>query len=173
MKKCLIIYSTTDGHTKKICEHIIDQLKGLQETTLMTISDTSQEELTKYDNIIVGASIRYGKHKKEVHEFIKKNIDAINSKNNYFFSVNAVARKDNKNTPETNPYVIKFLKQTAWNPTFTGVFGGKVDYPKYRFFDKHIIRFIMWLTNGPTDITKSYEFTDWNSVTTFSKKIAI
>ena len=72
MKKCLIIYSTTDGHTKKICEHIIDQLEGLQETVLMTISDTSQEELTKYDNIIVGASIRYGKHKKEVHEFIKK-----------------------------------------------------------------------------------------------------
>ena len=172
MKKCLIIYSTTDGHTKKICEHIIDQIKDLQETTLTTISDTSQEELTKYDNIIVGASIRYGKHKKEVYEFIKKNLDAINSKNNYFFSVNAVARKDNKNTPETNPYVIKFLKQTAWNPTLTGVFGGKVDYPNYRLFDKHIIRFIMWLTKGPTDLTKSYEFTDWNSVTAFSNKIA-
>ena len=173
MKKCLIIYSTTDGHTKKICEHIIDQIGGLQETTLMTITDTSHEELTKYDNIIIGASIRYGKHKKEVHEFINKNLDTINSKNNYFFSVNAVARKDNKNTPETNPYVIKFLKQTAWSPTHTGVFGGKVDYPKYRFFDKQIIRFIMWLTKGPTDITKSYEFTDWNSVTTFSKKIAV
>ena len=173
MKKCLIIYSTTDGHTKKICEYIIDQIRDVQETTLMTISDISQEELMNYDNIIIGASIRYGKHKKEVHEFIKKNLDVIKSRNNYFFSVNAVARKDNKNTPETNPYVIKFLKKTAWNPTHTGVFGGKVDYPKYRFFDKHIIRFIMWLTKGPTDITKSYEFTDWNSVTTFSKKIAV
>ena len=173
MKKCLIIYSTTDGHTKKICEHIVDQTRGSLETTLMTISGISREELIKYDNIIVGASIRYGKHKKEVHEFIKKNLNVISSKNNYFFSVNAVARKDNKNTPETNPYVVKFLKQTAWNPTYTGVFGGKVDYPKYKFFDKHIIRFIMWLTKGPTDITKSYEFTDWNSVTTFSKNIAV
>jgi len=173
MKKCLIIYSTTDGHTKKICEHIVDQTRGSLETTLMTISGISREELIKYDNIIVGASIRYGKHKKEVHKFIKKNLNIINSKNNYFFSVNAVARKDNKNTPETNPYVVKFLKQTAWNPTYTGVFGGKVDYPKYKFFDKHIIRFIMWLTKGPTDITKSYEFTDWNSVTTFSKNIAV
>ena len=173
MKKCLIIYSTTDGHTKKICEHIVDQTRGSLETTLMTISGISRDELIKYDNIIVGASIRYGKHKKEVHKFIKKNLNIINSKNNYFFSVNAVARKDNKNTPETNPYVVKFLKQTAWNPTYTGVFGGKVDYPKYKFFDKHIIRFIMWLTKGPTDITKSYEFTDWNSVTTFSKNIAV
>ena len=173
MKKCLIIYSTTDGHTKKICEHIVDQTRGSLETTLMTISGISREELIKYDNIIVGASIRYGKHKKEVHKFIKKNLNIINSKNNYFFSVNAVARKDNKNTPETNPYVVKFLKQTAWNPTYTGVFGGKVDYPKYKFYDKHIIRFIMWLTKGPTDITKSYEFTDWNSVTSFSKNIAV
>ena len=119
MKKSLIIYSTTDVHTKKICEHIIDQLEGLQETVLMTISDTSQEELTKYDNIIVGASIRYGKHKKEVHEFIKKNFDAINSKKNYFFSVNAVARKDNKNTKITySDEALKYFQEMNDNDEF-------------------------------------------------------
>ena len=50
------------------------------------------------------------------------------------------------------------------------VFAGRVDYPSYSFFDKHIIRLIMIITNGPTDITKSYEFTDWNKVKNFAKK---
>ena len=29
---------------------------------------------------------------------------------------------------------------------------------------------IMWMTSGPIDTSKSYEFTDWNDVDTFSKK---
>jgi menaquinone-dependent protoporphyrinogen oxidase len=88
-----------------------------------------------------------------------------------FFSVNVVARKPQKNTPSTNPYVKKFLNKTLWKPTKVAVFAGKVNYPSYKFLDKHIIRFIMWLTKGPTDISKSYEFTNWNDVTEFGKII--
>ena len=32
-----------------------------------------------------------------------------------------------------------------------------------------MIRFIMWITNGPTDINKSFEFTDWSKVDDFAK----
>ena len=82
-----------------------------------------------------------------------------------------VARKKNKNTPETNPYVKKFLNKTKWKPTKLNVFAGKVDYPSYRFLDKYIIRLIMWFTKGPTDVTKSYEFTNWDEVKKFGKVI--
>ncbi len=29
----------------------------------------------------------------------------------------------------------------------------------------------MWITNGPTDTTKSHEFTNWEMVEEFSKEI--
>ena len=29
----------------------------------------------------------------------------------------------------------------------------------------------MWITNGPTDTTKTYEFTDWDAVKKFSREI--
>ena len=48
---------------------------------------------------------------------------------------------------------------------------GKIDYPKYRFVDKHTIRLIMWLTKGPTDTSGIYEFTDWGKVDEFIHKI--
>ena len=61
----------------------------------------------------------------------------------------------------------KFLSTIAWKPELIGIFGGRIDYPSYRFFDKHMIRFIMWMTKGPTDINGTFEFTDWNAVDAF------
>ena len=52
------------------------------------------------------------------------------------------------------PYIKKFLKRTSWKPKVLGVFAGKIDYPKYNFFDKQMIRLIMWITKGPTDPKK-------------------
>ena len=63
--------------------------------------------------------------------------------------------------------MIKFLKLAKWNPNNKAVFAGKIDYPKYGFFDRQIIRLIMFITKGPTDTSKSYEFTDWSKVSDF------
>ena len=63
------------------------------------------------------------------------------------------------------------IKKTALIPDTLEVFAGKVDYPNYNFFNKLVIRFIMYLTKGPTDTSKSYEFTDWKKVEEFSQKI--
>ena len=62
-----------------------------------------------------------------------------------------------------------FLKISNWKPNLLAVFAGKIDYQKYMFFDKQIIRFIMYITKGPTDTSKAYEFTDWGKVDLFTK----
>jgi len=170
MFKTLIIYSTTDGQTIKICDKLAKENFN-NNVKLCSLKDVIGEDLNNYNKIIIGASIRYGKHNPDVLEFVKSNINILNKVKTAFFSVNVVARKKEKNTPSTNPYVIKFIKQTNWKPTNIGVFAGKVDYPSYKFFDKYIIRFIMWLTKGPTDVSKSYEFTNWNEVEKFGKII--
>ena len=51
------------------------------------------------------------------------------------------------------------------------VFAGKVDYPNYNFINKIIIKFIMYVTKGPTDTSQSYEFTDWDKVRRFANEI--
>ena len=86
--------------------------------------------------------------------------------------MNVVARKNEKNTPDTNPYIKKFLKKTNWRPKKIEVFAGKVDYPNYNLFNKLVIRLIMFITKGPTDISHSYEFTDWAKVKKFSKELS-
>ncbi len=171
MDKILILFSTTDGHTVSICHRIAEVLSATRLVTISSVEDCSELEIKSADKVLVGASIRYGKHSKNLFSFSKKHKSILDSKENAFFSVNAVARKSDKSDPETNPYIIKFLKQSAWKPKKLGVFAGKIDYPKYKFIDKHMIRFIMWITNGPTDINKSFEFTDWSKVDDFAKDI--
>ena len=171
MKSTLIIYSTTDGQTKNICSRIGEFLSIDTPSKIIPLSEATKDDIKKYDQVIIVASIRYGKHKKELFEFIDINLDELTKKDNAFFSVNVVARKPEKNTPETNPYMQKFLLKTSWVPRKLAVFEGKIDYPKYNFIDKQMIRFIMWLTKGPTNIKNTYEFTDWNKVDSFAKEL--
>ena len=171
MSNTLIIYSTTDGHTKTICKRITKFLIDGRAAKMISLNEVSNSDLNEFNKIIIGASIRYGRHSKNLYEFIKFNKNILDQKQSIFFSVNVVARKPEKNSPETNPYIQKFLKISKWRPKKIGVFAGRVDYPNYNFFDKYIIKFIMLLTNGPTDISKSYEFTDWSKVDEFSEEL--
>jgi menaquinone-dependent protoporphyrinogen oxidase len=165
--KTLILYSSVDGQTLKICNKIRDVFEEYdQKVELHSINDFN-EDLSIYDKIIIGASIRYGVHNKKVIDFINNNIEKLDSVKTVFFSVNLVARKPEKSSPDTNPYVIKFFKTINWTPTLVGVFAGKLDYKKYPFFDRIMIQLIMWMTKGPTNSDAEIEYTNWDKVKEF------
>lgn len=173
MTGILILYSTTDGHTREICQRLrqVIEQEGHQ-VKLMSIGDQLNVDMKPFDKIVLGASIRYGKHGKQVYEFIERNERILDSKPNAFFSVNVVARKPEKNQPETNPYLKKFLKQITWQPKELAVFAGKIDYQRYRIMDRLMIRLIMWMTKGPTDPKTVAEFTNWKQVEAFGRLIS-
>jgi len=173
MAHILIIYSTVDGHTLEICRRLRQVLEDCgHRSSLIELTPRTDVGLEQFDRIVIGASIRYGKHRPEVKTFIDNNVGVLESKPSAFFSVNAVARKPEKRDPDTNPYVVKFLKTIDWSPEVMEIFGGKIDYPRYGFVDKTMIRFIMWMTKGPTDPASTTDFTDWDKVTDFGRRIA-
>ena len=170
--KTALIYSSVDGQTLKICNKLKDiLLQNDANVELFSINDFN-EDITNYDKLIIGASIRYGVHNKKILECInthKKQLDSIKTA---FFSVNLVARKPEKSKPDTNPYVIKFFNSIDWTPTLVEVFAGKLDYKKYSFFDRSMIQLIMWMTKGPTNINTEIEYTDWEKVKKFGIQLA-
>lgn len=170
MSKILIIYSSVHGQTRKISDFIAKQLMSENhQVSLVTLGE--QVELADYDKIVIGASIRHGKHKPAVYDFITSNIEILTSRATSFFSVSLVARKPGKDTPETNPYMQAFLSKTPWQPDLLQVFGGNLDYQGYNSLDRNIIRFIMWMTKGPTDAETKVEYTDWKKVEQFAEQL--
>jgi menaquinone-dependent protoporphyrinogen oxidase len=172
MASILFIYSTTDGQTLRICERLqhICQGQGHQ-TTILPVQNWREQNLAAFDKIIVGASIRYGKHSPLVFDFFNANAQMLSSRPHGFFTVNVVARKPAKNQPDTNPYMIKLLQRITGRPPLLGVFAGKINYPALGPLDRTVIRFIMWMTKGPTDPSGVFEFTDWNQVDAFGMQI--
>ena len=166
----LIVYSSVHGQTRRICQYLERKLVELGEgVTLCQIQD--DVSLAAYDKVIIGASIRHGKHNPAVYEFIERNQDELDTKMNGFFSVSLVARKPAKNTADTNPYMQAFLTKTNWKPKLLEVFGGNLNYQGYGAMDRNIIRFIMWITKGPTDPNTCVEYTDWEKVDNFAMQI--
>lgn len=175
MSRILILYSTVDGHTRRICERLHAGCAARGNEVVLCAVDALEAapfDVAAFDTLVIGASIRYGKHRRNVHEFVARHRELLEARACAFFSVNIVARKAQKNRPETNPYVQKFLRQTAWRPRLVEVFAGKLDYPKYGWLDRQMIRLIMRITGGPTDPDTQITYTDWDKVDAFAARIA-
>lgn len=172
MSRTCIVYSTTDGHTLEICQRLGQLLASSgHPVELIALDAASKIDWAGCDKIVIGARIRYGKHHPDVRAFIERHLDRLQARPSAFFSVNVVARKPGKDTVAGNPYLQKFLKTITWRPTELAVFAGKIDYKKYRLGDRLMIRFIMWLTKGPTQPDACVDFTDWQAVEAFAARI--
>jgi menaquinone-dependent protoporphyrinogen oxidase len=168
----LLLHFGVYGHTRQICERLQSDLVSLGHRADVVPLAGGHADLAAYDVIVVGASIRNGKHNPAVVDFTRANRALLESKPSAFFSVNLVARKPAKNTAETNPYVKAFIARSPWKPKLVGVFGGDLDYQRYGFWDRHIIRLIMTITGGPTDLQTKVDYTDWDKVRDFAGQVA-
>ena len=171
--KTLILFSTRDGQTREIASYIASELKeqGVY-ADVVNLNRTEEIVWQDYDRVVIGASIRYGHFHPAVDRFVKKHAVTLNSLPSAFYSVNLVARKPEKRTPQTNSYTRKFLLNSPWQPERCAVFAGALRYPRYRWYDLVMIRLIMKITGGETDTSKEVVYTDWPQVAAFAREIA-
>jgi menaquinone-dependent protoporphyrinogen oxidase len=172
VSRILLLYSSVYGHTLKISEFIKADAATRGDVVEVRPLAQGASDVSGFDAIVVGSSIRHGKHHAEVMEFVQAQRALLDSKPSAFFSVSLIARKPTRQTPETNQYVREFLARSPWKPRLVGIFGGVLDYQRYRVFDRYAIRLIMTLTRGPTDLHTNVEFTDWDKVKEFSAAIS-
>ena len=170
MNKALFLYSSTDGQTIKIFEHIINDLKSEFECELINLHSVTNVAWHEYDKVMIGASVRYGHLNKKLYQFIENNHSDLDKNKVAFFCVNLTARKEGKDTIEGSTYMRKFLQKSPWHPKMMAVFAGALFYPRYKWFDRMMIKLIMRLTGGETDTSKEVEYTDWHKVSTFAQQ---
>jgi menaquinone-dependent protoporphyrinogen oxidase len=170
--KILLLYSTVYGLSKSICERMAAHLQaGGRQAEVAPLVGAGVDPAS-YDAIVIGASIKHGKHHPSVLEFIRGHRALLESKPSALFSVNLVARKPGRNTPQTNPYLKRLLAKSPWKPKLAGVFAGELDYSRYGPVDRHMMRFVMWINKGPTDFATRVQFTDWAEVERFAGRVA-
>jgi menaquinone-dependent protoporphyrinogen oxidase len=168
----LLLYSSVYGLSRQICERIGASLQRQgQQATVAPLVGPGVDPAA-FDAIVIGASIKHGKHHPSVLEFIRAHQSLLDARPSALFSVNLVARKPGRNTPQTNPYLKRLVAASPWKPRLLGVFAGELDYSRYGPVDRHMMRLVMWINRGPTDIDTRVQFTDWDEVERFAGRVA-
>ncbi len=174
MPQIALLYVGCEGQTRKIMERIGCILtQSGHSTFISSLTELSENFcLHSYDSVLISSSIRYGRHHRSCYQFIQQHAGQLAVMPGYFFSVNLTARKPERRDPYNNRYLQKFLQQIPWTPNRVSVFAGALLYTRYHWLDQQMIRLIMKLTGGPTDITEDTEFTDWNRVREFAGQLS-
>lgn len=173
--KVLVIYASTEGHTKKIAEYIAQKLRDEHhEVELVSGNNMNNEpKLETFDGLIIGASVHMGTHPENLKIFAKQHIDVLKQKQTAFFSVCMMARNPlPEKQQEARKYVQDFIKETGWEPNIHQIFAGAIKYSKYGFLMKMVMKRIAKKEGADTDTSKDYEYTDWNAVTEFANRFA-
>lgn len=116
-------------------------------------------------------AVRYGKVLREGRDFLAAYAAQERAPPLALGVVNLVARDPSRRTPETNPYLRKALALYNLRPAIATAFGGRLNYPHYRFVDKQMIRLIMAMTGGVADGRSDIEYTDWAQVDEFAAAV--
>src|SRR5512134_1427565 len=116
VSRILLLYSSVYGHTLKISEFIKADAAARGDVVEVRPLAQGAGDVAGYDAIVVGSSIRHGKHHAEVMDFVQAQHALLDSKPSAFFSVSLIARKPTRQTPETNQYVREFLSRSPWKP---------------------------------------------------------
>ncbi len=169
-----LYYATHDGQSRRIAEHIARRLaeSGVIAAPLNAAEPTAPAGLAAASVIVLVAAVRYGKHLPEADRFLAAYGALASPPPLALASVNLTARKPEKTTATGNAYLRKTIARHRLTPALAVAFAGRLDYRRYSWRDRQIIRFIMLLTGGPTDPQTSIEYTSWPAVDEFAARIA-
>ena len=168
-----LYYATHDGHTRRIAERLAARLgeSGIAAVPHDLVVAPTPADLQAASVVVLVAAVRYGRHLPQAERFLSAYRSLKMAPPLAFASVNLTARKPGKTTAEGNAYLRKSIVRHRLSPALAVAFAGRLDYRRYRWLDRQIIRFIMLLTGGPTNPSTSIEFTSWLAVDEFAAGI--
>ncbi len=170
-----LLYATRDGQTRRIVERLADRWQ--KERVAYALHDLSKQRVDPHGwplpvTVAIVAPIRFGHHLPPIERFLRGHKSFLENQKLVLISVNLTARKAEKNEPETNPYYKKWVKKHRLKPSLGAVLAGKLDYSLYKTWEKWVIRFIMFLTGGPTHFDAVVDYTPWEKVDFLADEIA-
>jgi len=170
-----LYYATRDGQARRIAERIAGRLaetgiKASPQDLAATLP--APERLAQARLVTIVAAVRYGRHLPEGRRFLSIYQTLRAPPPLIFLSVSLAARKPGKDTAEGNVYLRKAIARHRLAPALALAIAGRLDYPRYGWLYQQMIRLIMTLTRGPTDLRTSIEYTAWNVVDGVALRIA-
>ncbi len=161
----LIVYGTSEGHTRKICEHVAERLTAAGHST--SVKDSARPlagvQPTDFDGAVVAGSVHQQRHQDSLRLFVAAHREQLAAIPTLLISVSLSAafklgRKD------AEGYLSDFLDQTGWTPGRSLLVAGALRFSKYDYFMQQIVEHVVMAHRELGEKTNDYDFTDWEAL---------
>jgi menaquinone-dependent protoporphyrinogen oxidase len=174
MRHILIVYGTTDGHTRKIVQVLAEDLRA--NLCCVDVLDAGgggplcRLSPESYDGVIVAASVHIGDYQRAVARWVRMHAPMLNTMPTAFLSVClAVLEKDPAAHEEISRIMNRFLSRCGWRPAIAKLVAGALPYTRYGWLKRQMMKRIAAKAGGDTDTTRDFEYTDWNDLRDFAR----
>lgn len=164
--KALVAYATSEGQTRKIARHVADRIVDTgQSVELLELSDAEDIELSRFDGVVLAASVHAGHYQKALANFAAKHADHIAKLPSLFLSVSlAAAGHDAEDWRGLHRILEDLEEATGWTPRQVEQIAGAYQPSKYDVFRGFIMRRIIAAKNPEADLDADKEYTDWQAL---------
>ena len=162
--RVLVVYHSEDGQTAKIADRIAAALTaaGASAGTATTDGDPSP---AGYDGVIVGGSIRLGRHSRSLRRWLTHHADTLDRMPTALFQV-SLTSDDPEHDDEAHQLLQRLLDGTGLDPDIVGVFAGALAYTSYGWIKRRVMHHIAASEGVPT--STDHELTDGEAVDRFA-----
>jgi len=170
--RMLVIYGTTEGQTAKIAGALAATLRKCGVSVDLAEAGPAWDPDPKdYAAVIVAASVHAGGYQRPLRRWVRNHAQALRGRPTAFVSVCLAIVKP---TPEVMRDLAaimgRFFEATGWTPQETKPVAGALPYSKYGWLKRRLMRRIVAKAHGDTDMTRDYEYTDWDDLGTFAQR---
>jgi len=170
--KMMIIYSTTEGHTRTICEFLRDEAVAAGHLPALFDSTVKPPAPEEYEVVIIAGSVHGGKYQAALQHYVHEYHQTLNDMNSIFLSVSLTAASDESESwKELRQQTQDFLIETGWNPAHIEYVAGALLFTKYDFMKRFLMRIISKRSGGDIDSSRDYIYTDWEQVKNVLEKV--
>jgi menaquinone-dependent protoporphyrinogen oxidase len=171
MTKILLVFHTSEGQTAKIADRIAATLRNASvDVAVHEVSDAPGPE--GFDGVIVGDSIHAVHHSRPLTRYLRGHRTALDTMPFALFQVSLTsANPDAEHTASAQALVDELMHATGVVPDVVGLFAGALLYTRYGWIKRRVMRAIVRKEGGDTDMSRDYEYTDWDAVEAFARDV--
>lgn len=171
--RILIVYGTTEGHTRHLCEFMAGALQAAGHEAVLRDASREPEGPAGFDAAILAGSVHVGRYQAALVEYAATHHAALEAMPNAFVSVSLSAAGENpQDWAGLEECLARFRQETGWTPGAVHHAAGAIRYSHYDFFKRLALKYIARKRGQETVTSRDYDLTDYAALKVFAEDFA-
>jgi len=173
MKRLLIVYASTEGHTRKVAQFLAGAAAELgwgatlHDAEALGIGIQPRE----FDKVIVAGSVHMDRHQAAIEQLVDRVGARLDNRNSALLSVSLSAAGDAEDRFRAWEYTRELLATSVWRPGHVEIVAGALRFSATDFFKRWAMKRLSKKKRVDVNPSEDYEFTDWNEVSAFLRRV--